>query len=155
MDANTVTFAKIRQAFEEERDQKGNPKLSPEFVSRIGSNNIILFNSLSLEGMNKIVTNRIDVLSKRLFDNYKLRIKYPDILPYLMIFKEIKADARVLGARSEKFLKNEIYELLNLSNTGITSLKIDVDFKEMDKEIREIFEKNDKNSILYLSLIHI
>lgn len=150
VNANTVTFAKIRQAFEEERDQKGNPKLSPEFVSRIGSNNIILFNSLSLEGMNKIVTNRIDVLAKRLFDNYKLRIKYPDILPYLMIFKEIKADARVLGARSEKFLKNEIYELLNLSNTGITSLKIDVDFKEMDKEIREIFEKSDKNSILYI-----
>lgn len=150
MNANALTFAKIRQAFEEEKDHQGSPKLSPEFVSRIGSNNIVLFNSLSLEDMGKIVTDRIDLLSKRLFNNYKLKVRYSDIFPYLMIFKEIRADARVLGARSEKFVKDEIYELLNLLNTGITSLKIDVDLKDTDKEIREIFEKIDKDKILYI-----
>ena len=149
---NTLTFAKIRQAFEEETDSKGNPKLSPEFVSRIGSNNIVLYNALNLEGMRKIITDKIDNLSSRFFKNYKLNFTYSDIFPYLMMFSEIKADARVLGARCEKFVKKEIYELLNLLDlkTSLTSINIDVDFKDMNKEIKEIFENTSEEKILYI-----
>lgn len=152
---DAIPFNKIREAFEKETDHRGQYKLSPEFVSRIGASNVILFKSLDTSGIKELVIKSIDDFIEKITKQHSLKISYDNNLPISLILNDASMDARIISRKTQQFIMNEIYELINLIShndtlKNINRIKFKIDINQKDKDIYNLFVNPNKPKIIYV-----
>ncbi len=144
-------------AIEKEKNSMGLPALPPEICSRIASGNTVVFNHLSVQHLVEIIRGNFDEIVEGMKREYDVNVTYAKELPLLFLYKiGGELDARVAVGQSGLFLKNEIFELLRqLENeegkTKIKNIRIDIEWKGMDKELKSLFKNNEKAEVLVFS----
>ena len=146
----------LLNAIREERDNNGNLVFPPEFVSRIEAGNTIVFNHMPVRFLAEMVESNFRKFSDSMEQEYGVRASFAEELPLLFLFNRgSEIDARVAQAVSDRFLKNEMYELMRqLANREETdgemkSISFEIDWDSANKEVKNLFENSDKQQILY------
>lgn len=144
----------IMDAIQNEKGVNDTPVLLPELCSRIASGNLIMFNHLSLRHLSKMAETQFETVTDRIRNDYGISINYSHYLPLLFLYHRGEAiDARIANSQSDKFIKNELFELIrNLPNTKsdtqISNINIDIDWNEIDPEIKSLFSNSEKSDVL-------
>lgn len=129
--------------------------LPPEICSRIASGNTIMFNHLSVRHLTKMIQRNFEKIVSGMEKEYGVKIRYSNYLPAMFLYNRGgEIDARVAVGQSGKFLKDEIYELLNqLENSKVgkedlKSIMVDVDWEGIDPELEKLFKNNQKAEVM-------
>ena len=145
-------------AIQKEKNEYGQPALPPEICSRIASGNTVMFNHLSVRHLAEMVRENFDKIVAGMEKEYGINITYAKELPLLFLYNRGgEIDARVAVGQSGKFLKDEIYELMrqlenrNVDGSEIKKIKIDIEWKGIDAELKRLFKNADKSEVLVFS----
>ena len=129
--------------------------LPPEICSRIASGNTIMFNHLSVRHLTNMIQTNFEKIVNGMEKEYGVKIRYSNYLPAMFLYNRGgEIDARVAVGQSGKFLKDEIYELLNqLENSKVgkedlKSIMVDVDWEGIDPELEKLFKTNQKAEVM-------
>jgi ATP-dependent metalloprotease FtsH len=121
----------------------------PEAIcSRIAAGNLIMFNHLSIRDMTQMVSSHFDKTAAQIKEDYGYQVSYDSKLPLLFVFHHGAAmDARIATRQSDKFIKNELFELSRQLEShqnlldGVETLHFEVDLNdpEMDEDLKGLF----------------
>ena len=130
----------------------------PEMCSRIASGNMILFNHIPTSILAEMVKTSFDRVAAGIKEEYGVTVTYAKELPLLFLYyRGGEIDARIAADQSKNFLKYEILELLRQMENGksdnndITSIKIDIAWKGIDTELKQLFKDPGKAEVLVFS----
>ena len=136
------------------------PYFPAAICSRFASGNVVMFNHMKAQDLFRIVKEEIleNIESIKRKTGIDIKIQ-EDVYTALLFSEGGNVDARTIKSRAESFINNELYELWRLIDTekvkttidNIESIKIEVDLKESDNEIKSLFDKDKKNKILVLA----
>ena len=148
---STITQSVLMDALKQERRSDGTSVFSPEFCSRIMASNVITFDHLSVSDLNNIIKNSQKKAINTLKEKHDLKIKLDNRLSLISIFHVGKTDARVANEYSIKLIKNEIFEMSKFYKDfdidDVSNINFEVDFNNIDKEIKSYFVRNKKVKI--------
>ena len=117
--------------------------------SRIAAGNLIMFNHLSVRDMAQMVNSSFEKTVAQIQEDYGYGVSYNSRLPLLFMFHHGNAmDARIAARQSDKFIKNELFELARqleshpdlLDDVKALRFEVDLESPELDPEIRGLFE---------------
>lgn len=152
----SIKFSSIKlpTLIDEIQNEKGTRDINifnSEFCSRIRSSNVITFDHLSVFALNNIVKSNLNNLIKFYYDKYNIIIKLDSIIPLISIFHTGKSDARVTISSALKLINDEIFELAKYYKTTtenkFSTIEFEVDFSNIDKEIKSLITRNKKINI--------
>ncbi len=130
----------------------------PEMCSRLASGNMIMFDHLSISNLAGMVRTSFDEVVAGMKEEYGVTVTYAQELPLLFLYnKGGEIDARMAVGQSGNFIKDEIYELMRQmengksQNSDMTSIKIDIDWKGIDPELKRLFKDPGKAEVLVFS----
>lgn len=119
---DSVPKRTVMQALRTECDAKtGSPIFPAALCSRFASGNVILFNRMEVRYLKQILEYRMNKCISDLEQQFQIQVHLDDNISKALIFAEGgMADARAISGRGEKFLSEEIYELLQQIVSGIS-----------------------------------
>ena len=133
----------------ETNPETGNPTFPGAICSRIAAGNLIMFNHLSVRDMTQMVSSHFDKTAQQIKEDYGYRVSYDSRLPLLFLFHHGGTmDARVASRQSDKFIKNELFELSRQIEShqglmeGVDSLSFELDLESpgVDEELKGLFK---------------
>lgn len=116
--------------------------------SRIASGNLVMFNHLRVNDMVQMIQDGFDKTAKQIKNDYGYDVTYDSKLPLLFLFHHgVNMDARIATRQSDKFIKNELFELSRQLEShpqlldSVESLRFDLDIasKDISDEIKDLF----------------
>ncbi len=131
--------------------------LSPELCSRLSSGNLIMFNHIPVKMLAEMTRSAFDNVAEGMREKFGVNLTYAKELPLLFLyFRGGEIDARVAAAQSERFLKDEIYELICQAETDpqknkVRSINIDIDWKDTPAALKKWFKNPGKADVLVVS----
>lgn len=151
--------ATILEALESEVDPRtGEPFFPPAICSRMGSGHPILFRALGIPELVRVATAELErvggLLTQTCGQSYELT---PDIPLALVLREGSQSDARLVKARAERFLKEELFRVCGLIeeqrlSTALIALKrisVEIDSEHAGAIAADLFKPVDRPAILF------
>ncbi|MBP0990049.1 MAG: ATP-dependent Clp protease ATP-binding subunit, partial [Oscillospiraceae bacterium] len=135
----------------------GTTYLPAAICSRFASGNVVMFNYITAHSLRDIAKKEVLRHSSNFEKEVGIKIKIDELVYTSLLFAEGgSADARTIKSRAETFFDDELFELFRLLdsdsvNTGIEdleSIEIGVDLPKDEKEICELFARNETFEVL-------
>ena len=127
--------------------------------SRMAAGNVILFNHLSIRILSQIVDEKFEAMSDIIRNEYGFNVSYDPRLSLLFLLKNGGAtDARIASRQSDKFIKDELYEIVRQLSShrelldGVDTLRFELDLSERDmkEDVRKLFVNSEKTRVLVI-----
>ena len=154
-DLTSLPASVLADAIQRESDLFGEPIFPPEMCSRIASGNTILFNHLPAKQMIGIAKSGMDKVVMELGEKFGINVNYARELPQLFLYtRGNDIDARVCSRQAEKFLADEVFELISQLKPkergakSINTINIAIDRKDFDKDIASLFTDPSHQTVL-------
>lgn len=133
------------------------PFFPAAICSRFASGNIVMFNHIEAHDLVNIARKEVESNAQRYTKQAGIKFNISDrVYTALLLSEGSKADARVIRARGESFFNDEIHELFRLVSSkkvvsgvdSIENIDIDLDLSNADTEITNLFESEERTSVL-------
>ncbi|MCR5324702.1 MAG: AAA family ATPase [Lachnospiraceae bacterium] len=155
---NALSEKVYLDAVMKEENEYRRPMFPPELCSRIASGNTILFNHLSVRHLVSLVKYSFDTFVTHMGQEYGVSVSYPKELPLLFLYnRSSDIDARVATEQSGKFLKDEMYELINQAANNedndkkLKNIQIEIDLDDIEPELKQLFKNEESAEVLIFS----
>lgn len=138
----------------------GKPFFPPEFVSRLASGTLIMFDKLAAADLINMTSSEIDRHIANTEDKYGIKINRDDSVAATVLFSlGGNIDGRNAITKGKTFFTKELYELLSLANAdrgsdataSIRTLNIKVDEKNAPDEVKRLYKDDENIEILILA----
>lgn len=152
-----VSKKAIIKALEEDVNKHGVAIFPKEICSRFASGNVILFNHLDAQNLEKIAELHIRNNIEQIKNHYDIEIELDDhIVSALILSEGGNVDGRRISAKAKQFIIEEMYELFRLMSSESNQLdinklkkvKFELDLEHTDDDIKAMFKQKEKQSIL-------
>lgn len=137
--------------------QTGKPFFPSAICSRFASGNVVMFNHMGAHNLCSIAQKEIERHAHNLKVGTSIKFSIDEgVYSALMFAEGGTADARTVRSRAETFFNQELYELLRLVSSSklktkvkdIENVSIKLDISNAKKEVRELFETDQKARVL-------
>jgi ATP-dependent metalloprotease FtsH len=137
--------------------QTGRPFFPAAICSRIATGYPMMFNHLQAHHLEKISEGEFQRFSTLFEKQYGIKIEADELLSTILLFAEGgQADARTLRAQTELFLKNELFKLFHLWETGLEqalgkmqTIHLHVENTNLPDDVKPLFTNSEHQEILF------
>lgn len=132
----------------EKNPESGNPTFPAAICSRLAAGNMIMFNHLRTRDMVQMISSSFESTAEQIEKEYGYKISFDSKLPLLFLFHQGGAmDARIASRQSDKFIKNELFEISRQLDShrdlleGIDTFRFEIDLDDpgSDEEMKSLF----------------
>lgn len=147
----------LLRALETETDPRtGRPFFPAAIISRMATGWPMLFNHLQANDLAAISRREFSRFCGLFEKQYGIPVKYDDLLPTALMYREGQTDARTLRAQAELFFKNEMFKLCRLWGEDnfpeavkrLRGIGFHLEIEALPSEIRPLFFSEEKQEIL-------
>ncbi|HIX07437.1 MAG TPA: AAA family ATPase [Candidatus Borkfalkia faecipullorum] len=130
------------------------PYFPPELCSRFASGNVVMFNSLRVDSLLRIISGELTKNRERISSAYGMECKIGANVPSAILYAEgAHADARTVKSRAASFLNRELYELFRLllergGGASPQSVVFDVKLPKDNQKICSLFAASEPPEVL-------
>jgi cell division protease FtsH len=140
----------------------GKPVFPQAICSRMGQGYPLMFNSLGVNDLEKIIQNEMTNTAKLFEKQYYKKISYSPVIPLAILLREgARVDARQFKAEAEKFIKNEIFKFTSQYSKDqlddileiFSRIRFEIDGKALEKakHVKSIFLPKKDPKVLLIS----
>ena len=153
----------ILDALENEQDPRTRQPFFPQALcSRLATGYPVMFNYLRVNELKRVAQAELARVATLLERQYYKRVTFSDLLSMALVLREgASVDARTLRAQVETFVKTEFFKFCQLFNADRLEdvfeqfdrvhFSLENNNTGLDKEVRELFDLNDKPCVLLIS----
>ncbi len=145
----------IKAIAEEKNPVTNNHSFPSAIVSRLASNNVVMFDHMVAHNLATILTSQLNKATDTFTNNTGIKIDLDEKIASAIIFSlGGSCDARTVKGRGKNFFMEEIYELFrlldkeNLELSSLKKIKFNIDFTNAKKDVINIFEQEEKPNVL-------
>ncbi len=137
--------------------QTKEPFFPPAICSRFASGNVVMFNHLPAETLQKIAVKQIQKNVRGFEDHFGIKVDIDEnVYTSILLSEGGNVDGRTIKARAESFFHDEVFELfrlmesesVNASIQTLENIRITTELPSDNDEIKSLFIKDTRGQVL-------
>ncbi len=145
----------IKAIAEEKNPVTNNHSFPSAIVSRLASNNVVMFDHMVAHNLATILNSQLQKAVDTFSSNTGIKIELDEKIASAIIFSlGGSCDARTVKGRGKNFFMEEIFELFrlldkeNLELSKLKKIKFNIDFTNAKQDVIDIFVQSEKPNVL-------